>query len=406
MDKLHLKTLVVNADTIAAARLKGDDLWEQTNNEPHMIFMAPEQLISKEFSDLVKDDGMLMLRTCILAIDEVHLLNTWGKGFRKAYQQIGWVRSRLRNVVLLALTATMRGGAHIQSVCHFLGLHQGRFHLIRQSNARPEVQMLIRVVKFGFGGRSFPYLDWILREKRKTIIFCRTINLGFRVFSYLYYLALETEPDADLNKRIRLYNALNWPSYNEETRALMENNPDCQIAIGTDSLSVGVDISNIQDVIVLDEPEDIDDLVQKFGRPGRDLELAKDPRGILYVTERTIETARTVVESGQATGGRPKKAQSQSKVEEVMDPSMAEMYLAACKPDEQDRQYENMADSDRPLCKCQGCELSPAPRRTYPCQCSGCTPEELPTLPLNTRRQKSRTEELEVPKSKRLTKAM
>jgi superfamily II DNA helicase RecQ len=162
MDKLHLKTLVVNADTIAAARLKGDDLWEQTNNEPHMIFMAPEQLISKEFSDLVKDDGMLMLRTCILAIDEVHLLNTWGKGFRKAYQQIGWVRSRLRNVVLLALTATMRGGAHIQSVCHFLGLHQGRFYLIRQSNARPEVQMLIRVVKFGFGGRSFPYLDWIL----------------------------------------------------------------------------------------------------------------------------------------------------------------------------------------------------------------------------------------------------
>jgi superfamily II DNA helicase RecQ len=133
-----------------------------------MIFMAPEQLISKEFGDLVKDDRMLMSRTCILAVDEAHLLDTWGTGFRKAYRQIGWVRSRLHNVVLLALTATMRGGAHLQSVCQFLRLHEGRFHLIRRSNARPEVQMLFRIVKSGFGGQAFPELDWILQEKRKT----------------------------------------------------------------------------------------------------------------------------------------------------------------------------------------------------------------------------------------------
>ena len=32
----------------------------------------------------------------------------------------------------------------------------------------------------------------------------------------------------------------------------MENDSDCQIAVGTNSLSVGVDISNVQDVIILD----------------------------------------------------------------------------------------------------------------------------------------------------------
>jgi hypothetical protein len=116
MDKLHLKTLVINADTIAVARLNGIDLWKQANDNPHMIFLAPEQLLSKEFSNLVKDDGMLMLRTCIFAVDKAHLLNMWGTGFHKAYQQTGWVCSHLRNVVLLGLSATMCGGAHIQSV--------------------------------------------------------------------------------------------------------------------------------------------------------------------------------------------------------------------------------------------------------------------------------------------------
>ena len=80
MEKLGLKTLVINADTIAASQLRGKNLWGKAEG-PHMIFLAPEQLVSKEFGTLVKDDGMLMLHTCILVVDEVHLLNTWGMAF-------------------------------------------------------------------------------------------------------------------------------------------------------------------------------------------------------------------------------------------------------------------------------------------------------------------------------------
>ena len=99
MHKLHLKTLLSLMQT--QLLLFGSMAWKQANDDPHMIFLAPEQLLSKEFSELVKDGGMLMLHTCILAVDEAHLLNTWGTGFRKAYHQIGWVCSHLHNVVLL-----------------------------------------------------------------------------------------------------------------------------------------------------------------------------------------------------------------------------------------------------------------------------------------------------------------
>jgi superfamily II DNA helicase RecQ len=171
MEKLGLKTLVINADTIAASWLRGENLWGKTDEKSHMIFLAPEQLVSKEFGTLVKDDGMLMLHTCILVVDKVHLLNTWGMAFQKAYQQIGWVRAHLHNPVLLALSATMRGREHLTSVFKFLGLHQGCFHLLCCSNAHPEVQMLFQEMKSGFGGQSFPELDWVLQEKCKTIIF-------------------------------------------------------------------------------------------------------------------------------------------------------------------------------------------------------------------------------------------
>ena len=46
MEKLGLKTLVINADTIAASQLRGENLWGKADEESHMIFLAPEQLVS------------------------------------------------------------------------------------------------------------------------------------------------------------------------------------------------------------------------------------------------------------------------------------------------------------------------------------------------------------------------
>ncbi|KAF8811179.1 P-loop containing nucleoside triphosphate hydrolase protein [Phlegmacium glaucopus] len=347
MEKIKLKTLVINSDTINDAHLVSRDLWEDAITTPQLVFLAPEQLISKGCTKLLNGD--FSSRVCALVVDEAHLLNTWGKSFRKAYQQIGWVRSRLQT--------TMCGGEHINNVCRFLGLHENRFHLLRRSNARPEV----------------------IKEKRKTLIFSWTINLGFWVYAYLYYEGLESDPD--ISQHICLYNSLNWPSFNEETRQLMLNNPACGILIGTDTLAVGVDIGNIEDVIVLDEPEDIDELVQKFGRVGRNRLLVKKPRAILYTGSKTLETAQRLVEND--TGQHHSQSDN-----ETMDLSMAYMHLALCKPKEQDCQYDNPSN---PPCSCHGCQLDDRPQLELDaCNCSGCM----------------ESNGLQVPKGKRLTKAM
>jgi superfamily II DNA helicase RecQ len=121
-----------------------------------------------------------------LSHKEAHLLNTWGRSWRKAFRQIGFVRARFSRVVLIALTATMRTGQPMESVCESLGLHRGQFHFIRRSNARPDVQILFRTMMSGMGGKKFPELGWVLRGKRKTLIFCRTIHLGYCVKRCLF----------------------------------------------------------------------------------------------------------------------------------------------------------------------------------------------------------------------------
>jgi superfamily II DNA helicase RecQ len=66
----------------------------------NVLFMAPEQLISPGFNDLANDGGEFAAQLCAIAVDEAHLLNTWGRSWRKAFRQIGFVSARFSRVVL------------------------------------------------------------------------------------------------------------------------------------------------------------------------------------------------------------------------------------------------------------------------------------------------------------------
>jgi superfamily II DNA helicase RecQ len=123
MENFGLKCFVINQDTIHEAQVRGEDIWEKAQTESRMEFLALEQLISDGFNDLSKDGSEFAGCVCVIAVDEAHLLDTWGASWRKAFQQIGWVWAWFSDVVLIVLTATMWGRKHIASMCTFLGLH-------------------------------------------------------------------------------------------------------------------------------------------------------------------------------------------------------------------------------------------------------------------------------------------
>ncbi|KAJ7450708.1 P-loop containing nucleoside triphosphate hydrolase protein, partial [Mycena galericulata] len=94
MAKLGIAALMINADTVAAARLRGEDLWMRAREGISMLILGPEQLISQGFAGLLKFEGFYDREVCALGVDEIHLLSMWGLSFRKAFTQIGFMRAR------------------------------------------------------------------------------------------------------------------------------------------------------------------------------------------------------------------------------------------------------------------------------------------------------------------------
>ena len=340
-------------------------MWTRAGEEgPRILLLSPEQLISKRLEKLV-NDSVFRRRVYLLAVDEVHLLDSWGNSFRKAYQQIQYMRARFESgMVAIAMTATLLPGDQTNRVCEFVGLRN--YHTVQRSNRRPEIQLVFRVLSHGIESWEFPDLRWVIDDMRrkKIIIFCTSIRDGFRIHSYLWR-QLDSPFDVR-GEQLRMYNALNWPDYNLRTRELMRKPDGCRVIVATDILMVGIDFPDIDDIVIVGHPLHTNDYIQKIGRAGRDPALVSNPRGIAYVTSHAIETAheqlgetkRKKRTTKKRVTKRRKKLGKGTSSKSSMSKPMAELIVSGCKTALLDRLYQN-----------------PPLGKSLRCDCSGCAPE-------------------------------
>lgn len=97
------------------------------------------------------------------------------------------------------------------------------------------------------------------------------------------------------SKYIQTYTFVNWSDDNTETLRLFRDDPDMHIIIATDALMVGVDLPNVQDIVIISAVENLDSLLQKIGGAGRDGTLAPDTRGIVYLMHTARKTAQAII---------------------------------------------------------------------------------------------------------------
>ncbi|OJA08256.1 hypothetical protein AZE42_02081 [Rhizopogon vesiculosus] len=113
---------------------------------------------------------------------------------------------------------------------------------------RHDIRIIFRTIQSLTELTRFPDLDWIIDGRRRTLIFAESINEGFRINAYLLKLGGD---DPQLSRRVRMFNALNWESYNDETLALWRDNDDAQIIVATAVLAVGMD-SNLTTLLSME----------------------------------------------------------------------------------------------------------------------------------------------------------
>lgn len=370
---------MINADTTKAARDCHENLWDKARFEAAVVLLSPEELKSPAFRGLT-DDPTLVARIMALNVDEVHLLGSWSE-FREAFKGIGIIRVRLPiTPVLIALTATLCPGEQTTTVCNSLGLRH--YHLIRRSNARYDIKWVFRTMHSGPKSYTFPELDWILSDGRRGVVFCDSISLSQRVYTYLWN---KNKSLVDHHDRIRIFTALGPDSYSKRTLELLRNTSDMRsrITVGTDTMAHGLDASTTTDVISFGFiPKDVNLMVQRAGRicDGRDCGACYAvylPRNAAQRAEKTLaHPSHTQLHGRQA----PKRKAPGGQVDDgLLDRFVARVILAPCKIAELDAIFDNPATDE--TCTCPTCWVKPAIPRPVPCTCSGCSPESRPLAP-------------------------
>ncbi|KAJ7792475.1 hypothetical protein B0H14DRAFT_3499209 [Mycena olivaceomarginata] len=310
MAKLGVPALTINSNTMASARICKEDLWIKARAGIAMLILGPEQLISQGFRDLLAFEPFYN-RVCTLEVDEIHLLVYWGQIFRKAFAQIGFMRSRLRpGIPIIGLTASLLA----------------------------DPKFLFRRLYSGIDGRLFPEVAWVLDTDEKILMFGSSISLVHSLRSYLNSL-LPIESDRDI--RIRTHTGFNWPD--DKLRTLAD---------------IGNDIKVIKTVIQIGEPERVEMYVQK---PGRARPCIKNPRAIFYISANRMELAAKIVQQTDAENAADatKAGSSVPKQDRQFDnpPTDSPCPCTSC---------TNSPPAPRPdNCRCSGCMPETATHELY-----------------------------------------
>jgi superfamily II DNA helicase RecQ len=278
---------------LADARCRGVKLADEikTCDKWQVICVDPEHLKTKEWRE-ISEYSIFRQRIIYAAADEVHLINLWGIDFRRDFGTIGrWVRGRLPTTVsILGLTATLAPGKDTAAVCQSLGFFEGQFHLIRRTNERPNIQIILQTLTHGLAGYEFPDILPFLRSGRKLIIPFHSLDMLYRCYVYIWRLQ---PASANKMRRTRMYTSLCSAEYNEETIRLMDEDPEFQIILATIAFSNGINAKALLDSLTLGASASVDIMVQEKGRTGR--EEGTLARGVVFVQKSTITLANKTI---------------------------------------------------------------------------------------------------------------
>ncbi|RDB16841.1 ATP-dependent DNA helicase RecQ [Hypsizygus marmoreus] len=288
INKLGVGAIAYCSEVLTEARKTGRHIWKEiASGQWPLVCVDLEHLTAKDW-EYISNTELWRKNFTFLCVDEIHLIYEWGADFRPAFRNIGmFARSRCPpNISVFGLSATMEPGLPMSTICDTMGFVAGHFYHLQRTNERPNIHFILQTLTHTLGGETFPDLLAFLSSGRKTVIYCATIELCWRVAVYLWSLL---PPGLEKLKRVRLYHAMCWPDENEETIRLIRDDPRCQVVIATIAFAQGFNVKPLLDSVQLGIPSTMNQLVQQEGRIGRD--LVSLARSVVLVQAKAIEAA-------------------------------------------------------------------------------------------------------------------
>lgn len=255
-----------------------------------LLYVAPERFFVRSETERTR---LKRSQPSFLVVDEAHCVDQWGQDFRREYGRLREVREKLGLPPVLAFTAT--AGKEMQDrILASLGIPEAMV-FVRDVD-RPNIALLR--LECGAERRAFE-IHSMLRmpqlQSERVMIFVPTVRVGDELKASL----------SDLGMEVPFYHSrfgTGWERQELVKRFLGQSLPPVNHIICTNAFGMGLDVPNVRLVVHWQQSASAEDLLQEFGRAGRDgkpsvsvifhdEKLQGDTKLLKFMATKTVELA-------------------------------------------------------------------------------------------------------------------
>ncbi|MBM2711040.1 RecQ family ATP-dependent DNA helicase [Mesorhizobium caraganae] len=223
-----------------------------------LLYVAPERFFVR--SDAERNQ-LKRSEPSFLIIDEAHCVDRWGEDFRPEYGRLREVREKLGAPPVLAFTAT--AGKEMQDrILASLGIPDAKV-FVRDVD-RPNIAMLRWHCRSEQRAQEIASMLALPQLKgQKAMIFVPTVKVGDELRTALSAMGLD----------IPFYHSklgTAWERQELVKRFLGQSRPVVDQIVCTNAFGMGLDVPNVRLVVHWQQSASVEDLLQEFGRAGRD----------------------------------------------------------------------------------------------------------------------------------------